>query len=139
MSSLPDTCRYFRMFCISLQRSHFCVSIWCHVECDETSGGYFVNRVCLLPTQQAYSCFLSTWGMILHETNHAFCPSSPQKLCFLFFYFFLGALGKTIYLLGCQRDIFSSSVMFHGFVLLFFFLHNFSDCLMRLLFSLIPS
>lgn len=86
MSSLPDTCRYFRMFCISLQRSHFCVSIWCHVECDETSSGCFVNRICLLPAQQAYSCFLSPWGMILHETNHAFCPSSPQKLLFFFFW-----------------------------------------------------
>lgn len=66
-------------------------------------------------------------------------PQLPTKIVFFVFYFFLGALGKTIYLLGCQRDIFSSSVMFHGFVLLFFFLHNFSDCLMRLLFSLILS
>lgn len=57
-----------------LQSSHFCVSIWCHTECDETSSGCFVNRICLLPSQQAYSCVLSAWGMILHEANHVIWP-----------------------------------------------------------------
>lgn len=45
------------------QSAHFRVSIWCHAECDETSGGCSVNRIHLLPAQQACSCVLPARGM----------------------------------------------------------------------------
>lgn len=65
------------------QSAHFRVPIWCHAECDETSGGCSVNRIHLLPAQQACSCVLPARGMALHVTKHEFPPCPAQRTDFL--------------------------------------------------------
>lgn len=77
------------------QSAHFCVSIWCHAECDEASGGCSVNRIRLLPAQQACSCVLPARGMTLHVTNHEFSPRPAQNL----WVDFLGALTNPLLVL----------------------------------------
>lgn len=79
-SAPPAWCVQVLMeFLYFLQSSHLCLSFWSHTECDETSSGNSVHRICLLPTQQAYPGFLSAWGMsCLGHSLHSPCPT--QKL-----------------------------------------------------------